>query len=260
MKVADEDFARIHRTIFPDRAVPKIPGQCPHTAQLRPELGALPKRLQHLPLDSRGYPVPWFVDWIDGEPEFRAMSPEKFERAINERRCWVCGDRLGSYKTFVAGPMCVLTRTSAEPPSHYDCAEWSAQNCPFLTRPNMERREDDVINNEGQGDAAILRNPGCTALVTTKGYRVFRTSAAAIGWLIEMGEFERVEWFAEGRPATRAEVEHSVETGLPLLRESCEREATPERIARAGAELMRTYQANKAWWPDADEAKGKESQ
>ena len=96
--------------------------------------------------------------------------------------------------------------------------------------------------------------------MTTQGYRVFRTSAAAIGWLIEMGEFKRVEWFAEGRPATRAEVEYSVETGLPLLRESCEREATPKMVARAGAALGRDYLASKAWWPDADEVKGKESQ
>ena len=227
-----------------------------HTAHLRPELGVLPKRLLHLPLDSRGYPVPWFVAWVDGEPEFRAMSPEKFERAIKERRCWVCGARLGSYKTFVAGPMCLINRTSAEPPSHHDCAEWSAQNCPFLARPNMERREDDVINNEGHGDGAILRNPGCTALITTKGYRVFRSAGSSAGWLIEMGEFERVEWFAEGRPATRAEVEQSVETGLPLLREMCEREESPERIAMAGAELVRAYTASKAWWPDAGERGG----
>ena len=35
-----------------------------------------------------------------------------------------------------------------------------------------------------------------------------------------MGAFEKVEWYAEGRQATRAEVEHSVKTGLPLLVEA----------------------------------------
>ena len=239
----------------------KKEAQCPwHIGHLRPELGVLPKRLLHLPLDRRGYPVPWFVDWIDGEPEFRAMSAGKFERAIREGLCWVCGGRLGVNRTFVAGPMCVINRTSAEPPSHHGCAKWSAQNCPFLVRPHMERREDDVINNEGHGDGALLRNPGCTALVTTKNYRVFSSEeASATGWLIDMGEFERVEWFAEGRPATRAEVEHSVETGLPLLREICEREPMPQQIA-ALAELLRAYTASKAWWPNAYEEKGKVSQ
>lgn len=219
--------------------------------QARPELSELPSRLRHLPID-RGYPVPWFVDWINGEPEFRAMSTQKFKLAIEQERCWVCGGRLGRYKVFVAGPMCVINRTSAEPPSHHDCAEWSARNCPFLTKPHMARREDDVINNEGHGDASILRNPGCTALVTTTKFRPFRAGKASrTGWLIDMGQFERVEWFAEGRPATRAEVDHSIETGLPLLHEICERESTPERIARAGAELMRTYEASKIWWPAA---------
>ena len=220
--------------------------------ELRPELGVLPSRLKKLPLDSRGYPVPWFVDWIDGEPEFRAMSGEKFKRAINERRCWVCGGRLGLYKTFVAGPMCLINRTSAEPPSHHDCAEWSARNCPFLSRPHMERREDDEINTSLQGDAAITRNPGCAALITTKNYSMFRaTGAAATGWLIEMGAFESVEWFAEGRLATRAEVEHSIETGLPLLIEACNKEDSPKRIAKARAEVQLACEESKVWWPGA---------
>ena len=219
---------------------------------IRPELGELPPRLRLLPLDSRGYPVPWFVEWIDGVPEFRAMSGVKFERAIKAKRCWVCGGSLGRYMTFVAGPMCLINRTSAEPPSHHDCADWSARNCPFLSRPHMVRREDDVCNASGHGDAAIPRNPGVAALVTTRKYSVFRArGAAASGWLIDMGKFERVEWFAEGRPATRAEVERSIETGLPLLAESCQRETSPQDVAAARLELYRAHEASKAWWPAA---------
>ena len=219
---------------------------------IRPELGVLPPRLRLLPLDSRGYPVPWFVEWIDGVPEFRAMSGVKFVQAIRERRCWVCGGPLGRFVAFVSGPMCVLNRTSAEPPSHHGCAKWSAINCPFLSRPHMVRREDAVCNAEGHGDAAITRNPGCAAVVTSKTYRPFRAAnASASGWLIDMGEFERVEWFAEGRPATRAEVERSIETGLPLLVESCNKETSEERIIAAHQALSKAHVASKAWWPAA---------
>ena len=217
---------------------------------IRPELGVLPKRLRHLPIDSRGYPVPWFVEWIDGEPEFRAMSGEKFHLAIIDRRCWVCGGPLGRYLTFVAGPMCLINRTSAEPPSHHGCAEWSAKYCPFLSNPHMKRREDDKINTSFQGDGAITRNPGCTALVSTRDYTPFQEAGSAIGWLIAMGAFEKVEWYAEGRPATRAEVERSVKTGLPLLEDICRREETPERIAKARLELQGLYEASKSWWPE----------
>ena len=221
------------------------------TIGLRPELGTLPSRLQHLPLDSRGYPVPWFVKWIDGEPDFRVMDGEKFGRAVKEKRCWVCGGPLGRYMTFVSGPMCVLNRTSAEPPSHHDCAEWSARHCPFLSRPHMERREDEVINNSNHGTASITRNPGCTALVTTKKYVLFRApeGSASSGWLIDMGNFERVEWFAEGRSATSEEVAHSIETGMPLLKEQCDQESSQKRIDAAHAELQRLYVKSMAWWP-----------
>lgn len=94
--------------------------------EIRPELEALPVRLRKLPVDARGYPVPWFVDWIEGPegrvPEFRAMDPRKWVRAVKERLCWVCGEALGRWLVFPIGPMCAITRTTAEPPSHLDCA------------------------------------------------------------------------------------------------------------------------------------------
>jgi hypothetical protein len=39
--------------------------------------------------------------------------------------------------------------------------------------------------------------------------------------LFELFEPHRVDWYAEGRPATRAEVTASIETGVPLLRREC---------------------------------------
>lgn len=91
----------------------------------RPDLEAPPDRIRKLAI-YRGFPVPWFVDWVpasqDGGtvliPEFRAMDGEKLVAAINQRLCWVCGEGLGKFMTFVAGPMCGINRTSAEPPSH----------------------------------------------------------------------------------------------------------------------------------------------
>ena len=114
----------------------------------------LPARMRGLPVDERGYVVPWFVDWLDGKPEFRAMDRSKFVRAIRERLCWVCGEKLGVYLTFVAGPMCGINRTSGEPPCHADCALWSALNCPFLSNPRMVRREDDLTPKMGSMSGA----------------------------------------------------------------------------------------------------------
>jgi hypothetical protein len=51
--------------------------------------------MSDLPVDERGFPVPWFVAWFDGKPEFRAMDGLKWIRAVREHLCWVCGGRLG---------------------------------------------------------------------------------------------------------------------------------------------------------------------
>jgi hypothetical protein len=172
--------------------------------------------MAELPVDNRGYVVPWFVDWVDGKPEFRAMDRVKFRRAIKEKLCWVCGSRLGVHVTFVAGPMCGINRTSSEPPNHRECADWSARNCPFLSNPRMVRREDGLPPGtvENMAGLGLKRNPGVVMLWHTHNYEVFKVDN---GVLIQMGEPESVEWLACGRAATRDEVLESIESGLPNL-------------------------------------------
>lgn len=185
--------------------------------KLRPELEELPSRMKDLPVDKRGYPVPWFVDWLNGEPEFRAMNLDKWARAIQGKLCWVCGERLGRYMTFVAGPMCGVNRTSSEPPSHLECAHWSARNCPFLNNPEAIRRVDETVSNNNVAGFMLSRNPGVTMLWTCKDYSLFPDNLGKGGILIHMGEPDKVEWYRRGIPATREEVEESINIGLPAL-------------------------------------------
>lgn len=184
---------------------------------MRPELEALPRRMLSLPIDERGYPVPWFVDYVDGKPEFRAMDLEKWARAVRFKLCWVCGQRVGRYMTFVAGAMCGINRTSAEPPCHMDCAEWSARNCPFLSNPEMIRRVDEMVPAAGTcvGGIPLMRNPGVAMLWTTDTYSVLPDGMG--GKILHMGEPISVDWYACGKKATREQVMRSIETGLPAL-------------------------------------------
>lgn len=209
---------------------------------LRPELlnaGPLPARIARLPVDARGYPVPWFVAWLDGVPEFRAMDPVKWRRAVREQVCWVCGGTLGKHLAFVVGPMCVVNRTTSEPPCHRDCAEWSARCCPFLSRPHMVRRTDADTPTVAEASAgfALARNPGVAAVYLTRSYEVFApqlvTAQANAGLLIEMGAPTDVLWFAEGRDATRAEVEQSLAGGLPALADMAAQDPDPGGARRA---------------------------
>lgn len=191
--------------------------QCPMRASLNWE--SLPVSMRLLPKDKRGFPVPWFVEWVDGEPEFRAMDGRKWISAVREGLCWVCSGKLGKTKAFVAGPMCGINRTSSEPPSHLDCAIWSAKNCPFLSNPNMVRREDETINNsnlrKNAAGLAIARNPGVAMVWVTRQYEVFNAGNGKP--LIQMGAPDKVLWFAYGRQATREEVDESIDSGLPNL-------------------------------------------
>ncbi len=186
---------------------------------VRPELEPMPSRMQSLAVDERGFPIPWFVAYVDGKPEFRAMDPAKFVRAIREKLCWVCGQRLGVNVCFTAGPMCGINRTSPEPPSHLDCARWSARNCPFLSNPRQVRREDEFVTNQllrdNSAGITITRNPGVAMLWITRQFEVFDDGTGKP--LIQMGEPEMVEWWACGKPATREQVRASIESGLPNL-------------------------------------------
>jgi hypothetical protein len=219
---------------------------------VRQELGVLPARIARLPIDSRGYPVPWFVLWLsDGTPEFRAMDPQKWSVAVRDRRCWVCGDRLGRYLAFVTGPMCVISGTTGEPPCHHDCAVWSACFCPFLSRPQMRRREGD-FPDECQAEAAgfaIRRNPGVTAVLVTERYTVFRADVGGHGnggRLIEVGPPVTVQWFTAGRAALRAEILASIDGGYPLLDSMCDQDRDPIAARHA---LTAQRKAAERWLP-----------
>ena len=181
----------------------------------------MPERIKALPVDDRGYPVPWFVAWVNDKPEFRAADGKKLRQAIRFGKCWVCGDAIISLsdQTFVIGPMCAVNRISSEPPSHRECADFSAKACPFLTKPQMVRREgnfpEGISSLDDPAGIAIKRNPGVSLLWRTRDFEVLREPN---GFLFRIGDPLELVCYTEGRESTKAEIAHSVETGLPYLR------------------------------------------
>ncbi len=129
---------------------------------VRAGLPPLPLRITTLPVDERGFPVPRFVAWIDGKPDFRVVDPRQRARAVRLNRCWICGEAFGAHKAFVVGPMCVVNRVSSEPPSHRECAVFAAQACPFLTLPRARRRDANLPATGEPPGVMLTRNPGVT--------------------------------------------------------------------------------------------------
>lgn len=204
----------------------------------------MPGRIANLPKDKHGRPVPWFVAFIDGKPDFRVIRMGGIQIAHARRLCWVCGVPFQRQedRAFVVGPMCAVNRTSAEPPSHLDCAVYSATQCPFLATPNMVRR-DRQMPEEAVAPAGLMirRNPG-VALVWVTGYRSWSTFTDNDGGtLFEIGDPKRVLWFARGREATRDEVLLSLDTGMPLLAEVAEQDG-PDAMAELTRRLDRALE------------------
>lgn len=195
----------------------------------------MPFAMAKRPRDPRGYPVPWFTPWHEGRWDFRYIEPGKVEQAVREERCWTCGERLTLPCAFVVGPMCAVNRTSAEPPSHVECAIYAAKACPFLARPKMTRPSGGAGVQEGDSmpGVALLRNPG-VALVWITDHPVYRLHER----LFDIGEPRRVRWFAHSRPATRDEVMDSIDSGYPYLRELADADG-PEAVAELDALVAR---------------------
>jgi hypothetical protein len=178
-----------------------------------------PAGVDQLPVDERGWTVPWFVEVFDGKPDHRVVDGRKFARAVREQRCWVCGGKLGRMKASVIGPMCAVNRITSEPPCHPPCARYAVQACPFLSKPRARRNEKDLPEERrGAAGIPIERNPGVlTIWESLHPSKPFSPKHGQSGTLFDLGAPYRVTWWREGRPATRDEVMTSLHEGLPAL-------------------------------------------
>jgi hypothetical protein len=179
-----------------------------------------PPQIATLPLDKRGYPVPWFVSWVQGVPEFVGVDPRKISEAHQHSLCWICGRRLRGLKAFTIGPMCSVNRISAEPPACLSCARFAVTACPFLSKPLAKRADKEGMNYQMPAGFMIERNPGVILIWGTQTYRAENHGTRQHPRLLfRIGSPIKIEWFSQGRTATRDEIIESIETGIPALRE-----------------------------------------
>lgn len=179
----------------------------------REDLDPVPPRIAALPV-FRQYPVPAFTAKVNGVYDFRVADPEFRMNCHRFRLCWICGQKCGRLVTFVVGPLATINRISGDPSSHLECSQWASRNCPFLAKPQAKRREDAIMEQMVIGGTAIQMKPSCHALWTCKNYKPLK---AGDGYIYQLSEPETLTWHTERRTATRAEVEASIEAGLPEL-------------------------------------------
>ena len=188
----------------------------------------MPAKIARLPVDRRGYPVPRFVTYINGQPDFRVVNSKWVAICRGDGRCWICGEHTGVYLAFVIGPMCSINRISSEPPSHLECAQFACKACPFMLNPQRGRNEENLPEGGDMAGLAILRNPGVSLIWVTRKYSVMRDGG---GLLFKLGEPTALEWWTRGRKATHDEIMASIESGLPILREAAEKQGPAAVLA-----------------------------
>lgn len=189
-----------------------------------PEL-PLPTSMTALPRDHAGRPVPWFVHVDEhGVPDFRVIGAGRFTEAHRFDLCWVCGRRRGRHAAFVIGPMCSVNRVSAEPPSHLQCAIYSARGCPHLRTPTMRRRGTGLPDGaESPAGIALDGKPGVALVWSSKTWGAFsvpRSPGVQAGVLWNVGDPTAVRWYCQGRDASRDEILAAFDAGLPQLRDA----------------------------------------
>lgn len=128
----------------------------------------MPPAIAALPADKRGYPVPFFVAWIDGTPDFRCADGEKVAQVVRGRLCWICGDRLRKLSTFITGPLGMHNRCTSEGPMHHECADYALTTCPYLLLPKAERREAKRPDGLVAPPGMVAQKPDRICVIVTR--------------------------------------------------------------------------------------------
>ena len=138
----------------------------------------IPKELSHLKVDPRGYPIPFFVSYVDGKPEFRFLNTDRVLMIIDKKLCHICGKKLPKdYCYFIAGPLGLKNGISSDAGMHRVCAEFSLKACPHLFFQNADYRVNDEL-------AKKYHRAAHPSLITTK---------PDILYLVKASKFKRVD-------------------------------------------------------------------
>lgn len=118
----------------------------------------IPKRMQHLKVDPRGYAVPYGVAIDrDGTVHFSINDEHVRISSIIHNLCSICGTPLSRGRWFVGGPLSAFHPHGAfvDPPMHSECKHYALQACPYLA---ARRYVKDIGITKAKASASALTN------------------------------------------------------------------------------------------------------
>jgi len=144
----------------------------------------IPAFLSHLKVTDKGYPIPYFVAYVDGKPDFRLLDPQKQVRCADMFLCGICGKKLFKKAYyFISGPQGYTNKISTDPAMHRECAEYSLNACPHLHIQKTVRREKGLERLHEEQSDWMADKPETMLLVKCDKYKRIMPDKPGL-WLI----------------------------------------------------------------------------
>lgn len=191
----------------------------------------IPKELDHLPRDRRGFPIP-FVVLIDdeGTPHFKVNNDVKVKQCFDEKLCHVCGLPLQNDMWLIGGQLSAFHPKGAfnDSPVHKVCGLFALRTCPYMAYSQYQA--SGKISDKIKG---IFINPTQTdrrlsffCFVRTKGFKVNWKFGGTFHAVIPVKPYLEIEYWLDGNRITQEEVN-------TILKEKKEHNHTPKKQSNA---------------------------
>lgn len=143
----------------------------------------VPRRMNALQHDRRGYPVPFIVLRDSaGTPHFTVNDHHRRWRCVKEKRCAICGTKLSGLLWFVGGPLSAFHPDGAyrDTALHHECMNYAMRVCPYLALRSYQGRIDDLtVDYDKLPNGVVLHDPtmiderpGVFVVVAATGYQL----------------------------------------------------------------------------------------
>lgn len=145
------------------------------------ELPKLPKQMESLERDGRGYPILFSLARRKGdggteEVDFTAIDPGKVLRCGYNSLCGICGGSLRTARSqtwlptcFIGGGYSILeSHCFNDPAMHKECATWAMEVCPCMILSSYRRKpaKDDMASHP----AGVDTRPTFFGMIISRGY------------------------------------------------------------------------------------------
>ena len=153
------------------------------------------KRVEALP-KWKGFPIPYFATYRkDGTPDFKVVDEARRKNCAIHRVCWICGEALEYWVTFIGGPKSVDLRLFSDGPMHPECANDAMMICPFLLGQTDYGNNPDANKYDGiiQSDPHVSIAPTQMGILLTRKFSTI-LSRNGINWFFRPHTVKSVRW------------------------------------------------------------------